>query len=281
MVPVSERHGHQEQSCGSNRAGSGIGQAVAIELAKNSVGALALVDLHDSVREAVASINDGAGKTLAQPFIGDVTDAAFRRSVFDGIQQKSGDLVRICVPAAGITRDGLAVHIDKTLGKAVIYPEETFQKVIDVDLKAPAYWVLEMTARIADDRYRRGLGRWHGKLEDVTGTSVFIGSVSSLGNKGQMAYAAAKRGLQGISASLMDETMFFGVRCAVIHPGFTDTPMVRALPQEFIEKHILPQTQLERLIRPEEVARAVCFMIGDSAVGGELWCDAGWHPSAQ
>ena len=209
-------------------AASGIGRAVAVELARNGAAALALVDRNDSVRDAAASINDSAGKTLAHPFVGEVNDAAFRRGTFDGIQQKSGDVVRICVPAAGITRDALAVRLDKTVGKAVIYPEETFRKVIDVDLIAPAYWVLEMTARIAEDQHRRGLGRWNGKAEDVTGTSIFIGSVSSLGNKGQVAYAAAKRGLEGINATLMEETMFFGVRCAVIHPGFTDTPMVRA-----------------------------------------------------
>jgi NAD(P)-dependent dehydrogenase (short-subunit alcohol dehydrogenase family) len=65
----------------------------------------------------------------------------------------------------------------------------------------------------------------------------------------------------------------------VIHPGFTDTPMVRALGDEYIEKNILPFTQLRRLIRPEEIADAICFMIGNSAVSGELWADAGWHPS--
>jgi NAD(P)-dependent dehydrogenase (short-subunit alcohol dehydrogenase family) len=70
------------------------------------------------------------------------------------------------------------------------------------------------------------------------------------------------------------------VRCAVIHPGFTDTPMVRALGEEFIIKNILPFTQLRRLIRPEEIADAICFMITNSAVSGELWADAGWHPSA-
>lgn len=262
-------------------AASGIGRAVAVELAKSGVAALAMVDASDSACAVAAQINDRNGRTLAHPFVGDVTDAAFRRSTFDGIERKAGDVVRICVPAAGITSDGLAVRIDKTVGKAVMYPEETFQRVIEVDLKAPTYWALEMASRIAEDRHRQGLGRWDGQTELVMGTSIFIGSVSSLGNKGQVAYAAAKRGLEGISATLMVETMFYGVRCAVLHPGFTDTPMVRALPAEYIKKHILPQTQLERLIHPEEVARAVCFMISDSAVGGELWCDAGWHPAAQ
>ena len=56
--------------------------------------------------------------------------------------------------------------------------------------------------------------------------------------------------------------------------------MVRALGEEYIQKNILPYTQLKRLIQPEEIADAIYFLISNSAVSGELWADAGWHPSA-
>jgi hypothetical protein len=56
--------------------------------------------------------------------------------------------------------------------------------------------------------------------------------------------------------------------------------MVRALGEEFIQKNIIPQTQLRRLIKPEEIADAICFMIQNAAVSGSLWADAGWHPAA-
>jgi hypothetical protein len=56
--------------------------------------------------------------------------------------------------------------------------------------------------------------------------------------------------------------------------------MVRALGNEYITKNILPYTQLRRLIRPAEIADAICFLISNSAVSGELWADAGWHASA-
>jgi 3-oxoacyl-[acyl-carrier protein] reductase len=65
----------------------------------------------------------------------------------------------------------------------------------------------------------------------------------------------------------------------VIHPRFTDTPMVRALGEDFIDKYVLPATELQRLIRPAEIADAICFMIANSAVSGQLWADAGWTPS--
>jgi 3-oxoacyl-[acyl-carrier protein] reductase len=48
----------------------------------------------------------------------------------------------------------------------------------------------------------------------------------------------------------------------------------------YIATHILPHTQLRRLIQPEEIADAIYFLICNSAVSGELWADAGWHPSA-
>ena len=215
---------------------------------------------------------------MAHAFVGDVTDSGFRERVFTDISGRFGT-PRICVPAAGITRDALAVKVDKTTGRAAVYPLDTFRLVTEVDLIAPIYWSLEMVARIAEDRHQRGLRRWEPQ-EHVQGTIILIGSVSSLGNKGQIAYAAAKAGLEGAAATLMTEAIFHGVRCGVIHPGYTDTPMVRALGEDLIREQILPQTQLRRLIRPQEIADAICFMIGNSAVSGALWADAGWRPLA-
>ena len=260
-------------------AASGIGQAAAMELAQRGVKGLALADLSTDVNESAARINDQQRRTVAYPFVGNVSEPQFRNSVFDQIEQKAG-LVRILVPAAGITRDALAVKIEKTTGQANIYPADTFRLVVEVNLVSPIYWSLEMVARIAQDRHRKGVPRWSPDIEHLQGTVVFIGSVSSQGNKGQVAYAATKRGLEGAAATLQKEAMFYGVKFAVIHPGFTDTPMVRALGEEYIEKNILPYTQLRRLIRADEIASAICFLIQNSAVSGELWADAGWHPSA-
>jgi len=259
-------------------AASGIGEATAVELAKRGVKALALVDRSDRVLQIASMINGTTGRSVAEGFIGDTTQHKFRAEVFDQIAAKHG-VVSICVPAAGITRDALAVKVDKETGKSVPYPVENFRQVLEVNLLAPVYWALEMVARISEERQRRKLGRWEPK-EKLWGTVVFIGSVSSQGNKGQISYAASKAGLEGAAATLSKEAIFHGVKCAVIHPGFTDTPMVRALGEEFIAKNILPYTQLRRLIRPDEIADAICFLDANSAISGELWADAGWHPSA-
>lgn len=260
-------------------AASGINEAVARELAGLGVKAMALVDRSQAVDETANAVTRIAANGLkCEPFVGDVTEEGFCHEVYDQMMAKYG-VPAICVPAAGITRDGLAAKLDKATGKVTAYPREEFRLVTEVNLIAPVYWGLEMVCRIAQDRYQRGLKRWEA-AERVQDTVIFIGSISSQGNKGQIAYAATKAGLEGAAATLMLEAMYHGVRCGVIHPGFTDTPMVRALGEQYINEHVLPNTQLRRLIRPEEIAHAIGFMVANSAVSGELWADAGWHSAA-
>ena len=257
---------------------SGIGRALAGALARRGIGGVALVDVSEAVEDVAAKLNADAGRVFAIPFQGDTTDERFRASVFDAISRKFGP-VTLCVPAAGITRDDLAVRVDKNTGKARIYPMEQFKLVVDVNLIAPVYWALEMIGRIAEDRAARGLKRWT-PGEHIQGSVVFIGSISSQGNRGQISYASTKAGLEGAAATIMKEAMFYGVRCSVIHPGFTDTPMVQSMGVDYVAKNILPFTQLGRLIAPDEIADAICFMLANSAVSGELWVDAGWHAPA-
>ncbi len=260
-------------------AGSGIGQATAAELAERGIKALGLVDRSENVLRIARSINDMAGGApLAEGYVGDVTDPAFRKKVFDHVQQKYG-VAQICIPSAAITRDALSVKFDKAQGLARVYSVEDFKDLLEVNLLSPVYWALEMIARMAEDRHKRGLGRWS-PSEGVQGAVIFIGSVSTQGTPGQIAYAAAKSGLEGAAATLAKEATYHGVRAAVIHPGYTNTPMVRALGEEYIAKNILPHTRLGRLIEPEEIADAIYFLLSNSAVSGELWADAGWHPTA-
>src|SRR5262249_24056898 len=128
-------------------AASGIGRALASDLARRNIRAMALVDMGESIDGVASEINAKAQRKVAYPYRGDVTDEAFRASVFDSISSEV-DTVRICVPAAGITRDELAVRVDKLTGKARIYPEDTFRRVMHVNLVAPVYWALEMIGRI-------------------------------------------------------------------------------------------------------------------------------------
>jgi NAD(P)-dependent dehydrogenase (short-subunit alcohol dehydrogenase family) len=178
--------------------GSGIGRAVAAAMARRDIRAVALVDVSEAIEDVAEQLNAEAGRDFAIPFHGNTTDEAFRGQVFDSIGSRFGP-VSMCVPAAGITRDDLAVRIDKNTGKARIYPLEQFKLVVDVNLIAPVYWALEMIGRIAEDRAARGRKRWTPD-EGMQGSVVFIGSISSQGNRGQISYASTKAGLEGAAA---------------------------------------------------------------------------------
>ena len=153
-------------------AASGIGRAVATELARRDVRAMALVDVGETIQHVAAEVDAEAGRPVAYPYRGDAIDEVFRASVFDSISSRF-DTVTMCVPAAGITRDDLAVSIDKTSGKARIYPVERFKHVMDVNLVAPIYWALEMIGRIAENRAACGLKRWQ-PSEGMQGAIVFM-----------------------------------------------------------------------------------------------------------
>src|SRR5262245_8582627 len=210
MIPRTRRRGARmeikDKVAVVTGGASGIGRAVALELARRGAQRIGLVDLSDQVQPAADLVNKEAGRDVAVAFRGDVTLEAFRTHVFNELCGENG-IVNICVPAAGVTRDALAVKVDKETKKAVVYPIERFRQVIEINLIAPTYWAMEMVARIAEDRARRGLKRWNPE-ERVQGTIIFIGSVSSQGNKGQISYASAKAGLEGAAATLTKEAIF-------------------------------------------------------------------------
>jgi 3-oxoacyl-[acyl-carrier protein] reductase len=259
-------------------ASGGIGRAVCEEFVERGCRRVALVDLNGSAEDVAREINGNTGRDAAVAYVGDTTDADFRTAVFDDLCREFGQ-VHICVPAAGIVRDALAVKINKETGKADIYPEDIFRTLTDVNYIAPIYWAMELVGRVVESRFERGLKKWT-PAEEMEGSVIFIGSAASQGNKGQIAYASAKAALEGAASTLMKEAIFHGVRCAIIHPGFTDTPILNSMGEEYLAKYVLPETQLGRLIKPREIADAICFMITNQAVSGELWADAGWHPAA-
>ena len=140
-------------------AASGIGEAVAQELAKRGVKAVALVDRSVQTPRVAAAINEASGRPVAEAFVGEATDAAFRANVYDMVAAKYG-VVNICVPAAGITRDALAVRMDKETGRAVTYPLEKFREVTEVNLLVPIYWAWVIAAAVAGLDEGGGTADW-------------------------------------------------------------------------------------------------------------------------
>jgi acetoacetyl-CoA reductase len=97
---------------------------------------------------------------------------------------------------------------------------------------------------------------------------------------GQANYSAAKAGEIGFTKALAQESAKSGITVNAICPGYIATDMVKAVPQEVLEKNILPLVPLGRLGEPEEVARCVLFLASDDAsfiTGSTLTANGGQY----
>lgn len=259
----------------------GIGRALCTALARAGVRAIGVVDRDEQTEDFCATLNEEVGRTVAHAYRGDVAERSFREHVFGDLEEQFG-CVSVCVPAAAILRDGYGVKIRSDSDTASqspsieLYDDDSFRKTIEINLVAPVYWALRTVASVALARVRRGCGVWTPD-EHIEGAVALIGSISAAGNSGQIAYSSAKAGLEGARSTLAKEGIRYGVRCVLIHPGFTDTTMARSLGDNRLRNDILPNTQLQRLIQPVEIADAVCFALRNPAVSGVLNVDAGWH----
>jgi NAD(P)-dependent dehydrogenase (short-subunit alcohol dehydrogenase family) len=259
-------------------ATGGIGFATASALIERAVAGIAIVDLSNQCEETAEELNSQSGAEIALPFCGDVTNPEFRRKVFDSMDEAFG-AVQICVPAAGIIADSLAVGVNRNSNQVELYDENIFRDVLNVNLVHPTYWAMETIAGIARQRIRNGLKKWAPE-EEIQGVVIFIGSVSCRGNRGQVGYAAAKSALNAVSATLNLEGLFHGVQCKIVHPGFVNTQMVDVIDQDYFEKNLKPLIGLGRKIRPGEIAAIICAMIENPVLSGEVWADASMRPLA-
>lgn len=182
----------------------------------------------------------------------DVRDAAQVDAAFAAAEQEHGP-VEVVVANAGITRDQLLA----------LMSEESFADVIDTNLTG-AYRVARRAVR--------------GMMKLRRGRLIFISSVVGLlGSGGQANYAASKAGLIGLARSLARELGSRNITANVIAPGFVDTDMTDALPEDR-KKTILTGIPLGRMAAAQEVAAAVAFLAGPDAAyitGAVLPVDGG------
>ncbi|MGH7003183.1 MAG: 3-oxoacyl-ACP reductase FabG, partial [Alphaproteobacteria bacterium] len=148
--------------------------------------------------------------------------------------------ISILVNNAGITRDNLLMRMK----------DEDWQAIIDTNLTSV---------------YRTSKAVMRSMMKARRGRIVNIASVIGVtGNAGQANYAAAKAGIIAFSKSLAKEIGSRGVTVNVVAPGFIDTDMTRALPED-AKDAMLGQIALGRFGEPADIARAVAFLAGPSA----------------
>ncbi len=168
-----------------------------------------------------------------------VTDSAQVSEVLKAITA-SYEAPLIVVNNAGITRDNIMMRM-----KA-----DEWQSVIDTNLNA-VYRVVKPCLRAMTK------ARW-GRIINISSV------VGSMGNAGQVNYAASKAGLEGFSRALASELGSRSITVNSIAPGFIDTDMTSGLAAEHRDT-LLQQIPLARLGRPEEIAATVGFLVGDAA----------------
>ena len=226
----------------------GIGEAISV----------ALRDMGMKVAANYAGNEEGARqfseRTGIATYKWDVSDFAACEA---GVHQVEADLgpVDVLVNNAGITRD-------TTIRKM---SHQQWQEVIDTNLGG----CFNMAKTVFDGM----TGRKYGRV-------VNIGSINGqAGQYGQVNYAAAKSGIHGFTTALALEGARFGVTVNAIAPGYIDTDMVAAVPEDVLQK-IIAKIPVGRLGHAEEIARTVAFLVDEKAgfiTGSTLSINGGQH----
>ncbi|SDM17971.1 3-hydroxybutyrate dehydrogenase [Microbacterium azadirachtae] len=231
--------------------GSGIGAACARALARSGAHVVVIDRDADGAADLAAEIG---GKSLALD-LGDLDALAAQRFDAD-----------ILVNNAGI----------QTVAPIVEFDPATFRRMLDIMVTAPFL----LTRAVLPGMYARGWGR-----------IVNISSVHGLrASEFKSAYVTAKHALEGLSKVTALEGGPFGVTSNCLNPGYVNTPLVQkqiadqarthGIPEsDVIEKVMLAEAAIKRLLEPEEVADLALWLCGPmagSVTGSSYTMDGGW-----
>jgi 3-oxoacyl-[acyl-carrier protein] reductase len=204
----------------------GIGRAIAEEFVAQG-------------HRVAVTVRSGEGPAGTLSVIADVTDAASLDAAFETIEEKLGP-VEILVANAGITRDMLLLRMT----------DEDFEEVLNTNLTG-AFRVVKRATK--------------GMMKGRFGRVILISSVVGLlGSAGQVNYSAAKSGLVGMARSITRELGSRGITANVVAPGFIETDMTAALPEEQQEQY-KKNIPAGRFATPVEVARVVTWLASEDS----------------
>ena len=217
-------------------ASRGIGAAIALELAQRGLKVIGTATTAEGAARISATLAAFAGCKGAAL---DVNDAAAAESQIDAIVKEHGAL-HVLVNNAGITRDTLAMRMK----------DDDWDAVLDTNLKA----VFRMSRAVM----RTMMKQRYGRIVNITSV------VGASGNPGQANYAAAKAGVAGMTRALARELGSRGITVNCVAPGFIETDMTAALPEEQ-QKALLGQIPLGHLGKAADIAHAVAFLASPQA----------------
>lgn len=211
----------------------GIGKAISARLRAD--GCLVAANYAGNAEAAEATAKELGVKV----FKWDVGDEAQCAAGIAEVTAACGP-IDILVNNAGITKDGLFHKMSV----------EKWREVLRVDLDSLFY----MTRPVIEGMRERGFGR-----------IINISSINGQkGQVGQVNYSTAKAGMIGFTKALAQENASKGVTVNCVAPGYIDTDMVAAVPEEVLKK-IIAGIPVGRLGKAEEIAHAVSFLASDGA----------------
>ena len=226
-------------------AARGIGRAIALCFAREGCNiAFTDIALTDEVRATEAELL--ALGVRAKAYASDASDFDDAHTIVNQVVADFG-AIDILVNNAGITRDALLLRMS----------EQQWDDVIRVNLKSAFNYTHAVVPVMM--RARKG-------------SIISLASVVGIaGNPAQANYAASKAGIIALMKSTAKELGARGIRANAVAPGYIDTDMTRALPQE-VRDGFISRIPLRRAGTPEEVAQVVLFLASDmsSYVSGQV-----------
>jgi 3-oxoacyl-[acyl-carrier protein] reductase len=218
-------------------ASRGIGKAIADTLGRRGATVIGTATSEGGAQAISAALADsgikGAGKVL------NVTDPDSITALMSAVQEEFS-APTVLVNNAGITRDNLLMRMQ----------DEEWDDVINTNLTSA---------------FRMSKACLRGMMKAKHGRIIMISSViGATGNPGQSNYAATKAGVIGFTKSLAREIGSRGITVNAVAPGFIDTDMTQALPEEQRDA-LLGQIALGRLGAVEDIANAVAFLASSDA----------------
>lgn len=216
--------------------GMGIGQAIG-RICSARGATVAILDVDGGLAKAAA----GELGDNSKGYECDVTDRASVERTYDIIESELNG-IHMLVNNAGVTRDAMLHKLT----------DDEWQTVIDVHLRGTFLCTQSFarTVRAADHR-----GGAIVNMSSIVGKS---------GNLGQLNYAAAKAGIVGMTKTSARELARYEVRVNAIQPGFIDTAMTRAIPED-IRNARISEIPLARAGSVEEIARVAAFLLSDES----------------
>jgi 3-oxoacyl-[acyl-carrier protein] reductase len=233
-------------------ASRGIGKAIAEAIGAQGARVIGTATTEQGAAAIQSAFDEQGIQGLGLAL--DVTSMESIDAVMNAIKDTFG-LPTILVNNAGITRDNLLMRMK----------EDEWDSVIDTNLSSV---------------YRLSKACLRGMMKAKHGSIINIVSVVGVaGNPGQANYCAAKAGMIGFTKSLAREIGLRGITVNAVAPGFIDTDMTRALPDDQREA-LLQQIPLGRLGDVKDIAAAVAFLASSQAAyitGETLHVNGGMH----